>query len=266
MKEYKAYQHTVKQRRDDGGFPWTLTKKLVDRQGEVVMPLGMRLPEGKKSIPTLWVHGFDFIRGDFPVGNIPMDSIKASETEVEGIVYFDSGAKMKDAFAQQLESKVVNGSLDSGSIGFNPKSTSNDPVMEHQNGRTILEWELLEFSIVPIPANQGALMKELKSLKAAADYIKKNFSDEPGKKSVLFDSVICLAELGNRIKTLQMAEALSLNEKQIAVIESYIVDLKGLIGHDEELEDNSQELNPDQDKVSLLDITKEIDEITANFY
>lgn len=230
-KEYKAYESTFKARHDDGGFEWTLTKKMVDRAGEVVLPDGIRIPRGKTDIPILWLHGFDLTRGDLPIGQMPVKSIMFNEKTVVGKMFFDSD----DMFAQSVVSKINKGMLDSGSIGFNPLKQDREAEIKGQRGRTIREWELLEFSIVPVPENAGALRKDMAFYKSCVDYMQSNFErrEWPAKISGDFDLQITLAEMGNRVKQIirHVEDGdTELQNKHIELITGYLSDLKVLIG------------------------------------
>ena len=57
------------------------------------------------------------------------------------------------------------GFLNAVSIGFMPKSYT--PREGDQGGYVFEDWELLEYSIVPVPANQDALRLAMKSVGAA---------------------------------------------------------------------------------------------------
>lgn len=144
----------VKQVNDDGSVRFRLTSKKVDRHGEVVLPDGIKLENFKSNPVVLFGHGF---RNDVPIGKIDPDSFKITSTYVDANIIFDEEGK--DPFAEMIGDKVRNGFLNAGSIGFRPEVVGNEPVLPKQTGATIQEWELFEFSVVPIPSNADALAK-----------------------------------------------------------------------------------------------------------
>jgi len=151
MKE--KIKHTTaraKAANEDGSVPFRLTNLQVDRHGEVVVPDGVKLSEFKQNPVVLFGHGFET---SVPIGKIVPGSFTVNKDFVDADVIFDEN----DPFAKMIGDKVRNGFLNTGSIGFMPKTISNDPILPKQTGVTIKEWELLEFSIVPIPSNSGAL-------------------------------------------------------------------------------------------------------------
>jgi hypothetical protein len=70
---------------------------------------------------------------------------------------------LQDPFSKLVHNKLKTGFLNAGSIRFRPLTWSDIPALPDQKGWTFTEWELLEFSVVPVPANQAALKKMLAS-------------------------------------------------------------------------------------------------------
>lgn len=144
---------------EDGSTRFRLTERRVDRDGEVVESEGGRLDNFKLNPVVLWGHGRTGLMGGFqgsispiPIGKIDPDSIKQTKRYIDGDVIFDE----EDPFAALIGNKVRNGFLNTGSIGFAPITVSEEAVLPNQTGVTFVQWELLEFSIVPIPALQTA--------------------------------------------------------------------------------------------------------------
>ena len=149
----KDLKHTiarVKEANEDGSVRFRLTNLQVDRHGEVVVPDGIRLAEFKKNPIVLFGHGFET---SVPIGKIVPESFDVNKDFVDANIIFDDN----DPFAKMIGDKVRNGFLNAGSVGFMANTISNDPVLPKQTGVTIKEWELFEFSIVPIPSNSSAL-------------------------------------------------------------------------------------------------------------
>lgn len=122
----------------------------VDRHGEVVSPEGWDLENFKKNPVLLWSHDH----------TIPAIG-RASKIWVEG---FGSQAKLMFSGVWQTVTEegkaaaqlVADGILNSFSVGFLPYD---------MQGNTYTEQELLEISLVNVPANPDAMMLAYKSLK-----------------------------------------------------------------------------------------------------
>ncbi len=192
-------QHTtahVKQVNEDGSVRFRLTSKKVDRHGEVVIPNGINLDNFKNNPIVLFGHGF---RNNVPVGKIKPESFKITNTYVDADVIFDEDGE--DPFAKMIGSKVRNGFLNAGSIGFRPTVIGDDPVMTGQRGATILEWELFEFSIVPIPSNADALAK--RDFEEECKSLAPNLDDSIFTPPIKFESIESTTDLPITIKDIE---------------------------------------------------------------
>lgn len=181
-----------------GTIDFTLTSKTVDRDGEVILPAGVRLDNFRKNPVFLWAHS----RKDPSIGRVIPESIRVTENDLTATVEFD----LDDPFAKLIFGKYRKKHLNAGSISFLPLQFDK-PILENQPGSTFTEIELLEFSAVPVPSNPQALAKEypaqtggwLETLKAFYEqepeggpgewcrFVEKSKSQEPGtlQKSVL---------------------------------------------------------------------------------
>jgi phage head maturation protease len=144
----------VKAINKDGSVKFRLTERKVDRHGEVVMSDGAQLDNYMKNPVVLFSHGFDQNQGMMPIGRIDTDSIKMTSKSIDANVIFDDNSS--DGFAKLIAEKVRNGFLNAGSIGFRPIESTEETVLRDQTGITHTKWELMEFSIVPIPALPSA--------------------------------------------------------------------------------------------------------------
>ena len=143
---------SIKETKDQGVISFILTKKVVDRDSEVIMPKGGDFTSFKKNPVLLWAHDMHFP----PIGKILVDTLKTTDDEVEADVKFD----MADPFAKLIHDKYKDGFLNAGSIRFIPTEIGREQVLPGQKGATITKWEMLEFSAVPVPANQEALAQK----------------------------------------------------------------------------------------------------------
>ena len=128
-----------------GGFLAVVSTGDVDRDGEVIAPGALTLPE---SVP------------------IHLDHVMTARGVIgRGKPFYQDGMLMLDARfastpdAQEVRAKVVDGTLDSLSIVF--LGTEWD---ESSGTRTLVNGELLAADIVSIPSNRGARILSMRSV------------------------------------------------------------------------------------------------------
>jgi HK97 family phage prohead protease len=142
---------------------FVLTDESLDRHSERVIVRGVDLASFKKNPIMLYNH-IRTIAGWWGGEGISEDSIlpigrwenvkKVGNTQIEADAYVD----MDDEFAAKIGGKVKNGILNAVSIGFKALAYSDaeeDKVLG-QKGLTITKAELMEASLVDIPANPNA--------------------------------------------------------------------------------------------------------------
>ena len=125
----------------------TITDNSLDRQGEIVDPDGMDFTNFMQNGVVLYGHAYQGI-DSIPVGKIASLSL-IHENERKKL---DAGFVFQGDDVTPLISAVrkswERGFLNTVSIGF---------LAKEYDGNTITKSELLEFSIVPVPANPMAL-------------------------------------------------------------------------------------------------------------
>lgn len=133
---------------EGGGLEFVLSDATVDRYGDIVEPAGWDLSWFKQNPMTLFAHN-----GSFPIGvweNVRVDGGKLKAK-------LKLAARGTSARIDELISLVEQGILRAVSVGFIPrKSEPIDPDKPY-NGTRFLEQELLECSLVSVPANPAAL-------------------------------------------------------------------------------------------------------------
>lgn len=138
---------SLKTAEDTGVFKFVISTDDEDRQGEKVNQAGLDFGMYMKNPVVLWGHNY----GEPPVG-------VATRVWRDGNKTMAEGKWAPTAFAQELRKLYDAGILRACSIGYIPKELDDD-------GNT-QKGEVLEFSIVSIPANPFALsshsMKEYK--------------------------------------------------------------------------------------------------------
>lgn len=126
-----------------------------DRDNEILMPRGAVLEHYKKNPQVLWAHDYR----QPPVGRAAW--VK-KDTATKGLLAKTIYAATD--FAEEIWSLVKGGFLPARSVGFIPieshepdeKELEKHP--EYEGARRIYDkWELLEYSIVPVPSNRQAL-------------------------------------------------------------------------------------------------------------
>lgn len=152
---HKRYDSQVKQvPGEERTVEITISTGSVDRDNDVLVPDGAVLENYRKNPVVLWGHEW---------WSLPIARAEDIRVEGDSIVARDRFPTREEAgvgegesfFAGSVYSMLVNGYLNAASVGFDPKEHK---FVEDRGGFTFLEWELLEHSIVPIPANADALM------------------------------------------------------------------------------------------------------------
>ena len=118
-----------------------------DRAGDVVVPTGVKnLDEFLLNPVVLWAHN----RTQFPPIGI-CEWIDIQPRRLVAQTKFAEGVPFAEDIFRLYEQNILRG----WSIGFVPRRAS--PRAATRGGVTIAEWDLLEYSAVPIPENPGAL-------------------------------------------------------------------------------------------------------------
>jgi HK97 family phage prohead protease len=138
---------------DKKTYKFLASTSSIDRQGDSIDQSGWELKNFLTNPVLLWAHRYD----ELPVGKVI--GITVTERGLEADVEFADHQK-----AQDIKKLVDDGALNAVSVGFIPKE---------RNGNIITRAELLEISIVPVPANQDAILLS----KEVNDAIKKDIED-----------------------------------------------------------------------------------------
>ncbi|MCS6864799.1 MAG: HK97 family phage prohead protease [Gemmataceae bacterium] len=120
-----------------------------DRAGDVVVPTGLQNREEFLLNPVvLWAH--DRIRVP-PIGVCEWLDVQPRRIVAE--TRFAHGVPFAEDLFRLYEQNVLRG----WSIGFVPRQASRVPRGDGGTSLRVFEWDLLEYSAVPIPENPGAL-------------------------------------------------------------------------------------------------------------
>jgi hypothetical protein len=149
----KILEIKVVDRRKDGGRI-TISTGSPDRDRDRVFPRGARLDDYLKNPIVQWGHNyFD------PWATVGRSS--SIEIGDDGVIAdFDLRPAANEADPQNIVLLLWDGEwVRTASIGFIPLKAEPNEF----GGLDFLEWELLEWSLVPVPANQDALRLAAKS-------------------------------------------------------------------------------------------------------
>lgn len=148
----------------DGVLEAVITTSSVDRTRENIITTGIDTSNYMTNPVVLWGHDYEGL----PIGK----TIKITEMKNKIKARFQLAVDIFP-FAKSVYDMVVNGYINAVSIGGVVKKWSEDYM-------TIEEMEMIEFSVVPVPANPEALITS-RSLEEATgktiDIIKSEFED-----------------------------------------------------------------------------------------
>lgn len=152
----KGFASQVKAVKDTNRFHFTISTAGVDRDKDVINVAGWQLDSYKQNPVVLFGHDYKSL----PVGKAV--SIKATRKGLDSEVEFAPGDIYP--FAETVRRMVAGGFLSAASVGFKPLTYEFD---EERKGVNIMESELLEWSIVPVPANPECLVQLSAAMDAA---------------------------------------------------------------------------------------------------
>lgn len=130
---------------------FTISTATVDRMGDTIAVEGWKLDNYRKNPVVLWGHDSDSL----PIGRAGKVWIEDKKLKSE-VQFTPAGmARFNDTVFDMLKAKFLNAT----SVGFQPIKYAFVDDPERRFGIDFLEQELLEFSIVSIPANPEALIE-----------------------------------------------------------------------------------------------------------
>ena len=160
----------------------------VDRYGDIVSADGWELESFRANPVFLWSHD-----QRAPIGTVPKIAVVGKQ--LRATVRFAKGVTL----AEELWRFVKDGVLRAVSVGFGVNSEEDieeirDADGEWTGGFRFLKQELLELSLVAVPANRHALLRA-KAL---------NISDSTIKRALPLDASVIEAHRANRARILQL--------------------------------------------------------------
>ena len=143
--------------------------ETVDRYGDIIRASGWQLGNYRKNPVLLFGHQSDSL----PVGKVEPIAVEGTQL----IAHAEFLPEGVTSFADSVWSLIEHGALNAVSVGFLPLTPPN-PIFDadkHLTGFEYIAQELLELSVVPVPANPNALQ------------LAKSFGLTPAEMRCLFD-------------------------------------------------------------------------------
>lgn len=151
----------------DGEIEVIVATEDVDRDGEILDLNGLDVKRYMKNPIVLWGHDYNMP----PIGKT-LELIKDEAGRLKAKVKF---AVTQNPFAKMVYELVKDGFQNASSIGFIPKEGEFD---ESKNAFRYTKSEMLEFSMVPVPANPFALVTAKGYSEHTAKVVEKVFAGE----------------------------------------------------------------------------------------
>lgn len=134
-----------------GTYELMASTEGMDRDGDILLADGAELDAFRANPVIPFAHKYDIP----PVARA--NSIEPiSGSGLKAVIQFP--AKGISLFADEIHGLWDAGFLNAASVGFIPKTWQDIPGADGKTGgRLYTKWEILEVSLVPVPANSGAL-------------------------------------------------------------------------------------------------------------
>ena len=155
---------------------YRLTDETVDRYGDIVVAKGGDFTNYMKNPVVMTFHDYN----QFPVGNsLRVWHDKEKKAVCSWILFFDDRVD-RTGMADTAYKFASSGAMKAGSIGFMPTETRKPSDVERAQlgmgayGVIFDKWELMEFSVCPVPANPSALQDSIKRGMYSKDKLAEN--------------------------------------------------------------------------------------------
>ena len=159
FKEFQIIKDAKASDNNNETFSFVASSGTPDRLGDVVSPSGWDLKNYKKNPIILLGHD----PSSLPIGKAKNIRFSDERLWKDRNLLLDIEFDMQDPISSRIASKVKNGFINSVSVGFNPKDAIKRSDLEENHwayttkgGTFFKSSELLEVSIVSIPANPSA--------------------------------------------------------------------------------------------------------------
>lgn len=141
--------HEYTEPKDDGIWSFTISTPDVDRYGTIIVPSGIDYSAYMNNPVVLINHKSDYL----PIGKCLGFFLNGEN--LEATIQLD----MNDEKACKVNDKIKNGFVSAVSVGIIPIEQTEQTI-DGEKVMTYTKSELVEFSVVTIPANRDALIKK----------------------------------------------------------------------------------------------------------
>ncbi|BBC80262.1 peptidase U35 phage prohead HK97 [Acetobacter orientalis] len=197
---------------EDGTATFNITSSVVDRQQDIIVPEGIQIGGFLKTPVVLWNHEADRP----PIGKC-IELTRINDGLLGTVKFEDETTPYIGPLAACVRKQLSNGTLSAVSLTIRPLEFD----LNEFGGVTVTKSELLEFSVVTVPANQTALVIERPKEKAIGDNtVSKSMEEKEDDIEKDIDDDI---------------EGMKEEERFINAVEEIITDEKDVQSEDEEL-------------------------------
>lgn len=177
----KEFVSEVEAGEDDRTIKFVISTGDPDREKDIISPDGWNTANYLKNPVVLFAHDY----GSLPVARATNVKLENGNLVAEA----EFADEKLNPMAEQVYQMLREGYLRGASVGFRPLDFSYN---EQRGGVDFSKQELLEFSVVPVPANPGALMSASADANAATlkQWAKKTLEVlEPDTKAPVSDQL-----------------------------------------------------------------------------
>lgn len=146
-----SFDTEIKAEGDSRSLTFVISTASVDRMGDTIAVDGWKLDQFRKNPVVLWAHDSQSL----PVGKATKVWIEQGRLMATAEFTPSGMARFNDTVFDMLKA----GFLNATSVGFSPTKYAFTDDPQRRFGIDFLEQELLEFSVVPVPANAEALIQ-----------------------------------------------------------------------------------------------------------
>lgn len=216
---------------DSNPSEFIMSDATVDRMGDIIEPDGWKLASFKKNPIALFGHD-----SKLPIGN--WKNVRVEDGKLKGHLQFaDEGTSpLIDTLRKLVDQKIIR----AVSVGFKP--IKGDPIDPDDiwGGWKFTEQELLECSLVSVPANPAALSLA----KGLSDADRKILFAEPGRREIPNVIRSKPAKPGpaasSKGQTMSLAERIRAAQEEVIALKDQITPLAQKIEAEEDLTEEEQ--------------------------
>lgn len=174
---------------EDRSVRFTISTDTIDRHGDTVSVEGWKLENYRKNPVVLWGHDYSML----PVGKAR--DLRVEDGKLKATVVFTAPGVSR--FNDTVFELIKGGFLNATSVGFSPKKWSWSEDDDRRLGIDFEEQELLEFSVVSVPANPEALIEARSAgadLAPVEDWARKTLGMGDGDRVIPADRLAALED------------------------------------------------------------------------